>query len=158
MTKKCLPNALCQIHFVLIFDRNYFINPTVFTKNFIFYCFSISLLGVYVFAQLLQELIDTGLYKCVRQFAMEIHMPGPLSNQKWLDRCRTLYKQMTQLNEGGWRLYNTTDNVRAMRATSDKNYSNRKAKISQLQGHGTIILWEVAFVNFDVQAQCDKFL
>ena len=89
---------------------------------------------------------------------MEIHMPGPLSSKKWLDRCRKLYKLMTQLNEGGWRLYNTTDNVRYVRATSDKSYTNIKAKASQLEGAGTVILWEVAFVNFEVEDKCSKYL
>ena len=102
--------------------------------------------------------MDTGLYKCVRQFAMEIHMPGPLSEQKWLDRCRKLYKLMTQLNEGGWRLYNTTDNVRAARATSDKSYTNVKAKASLLRDANSLILWEISFVNFEVEDKCSKYL
>ena len=43
---------------------------------------------------------------------MEIHMIGPLAGSKHLERCRKLYSQMRKLNDGGWRLYNTTDNVR----------------------------------------------
>ena len=73
----------------------------------------------------MQELLDSGLHKCVRQYAMEIHMPSPINNTQWLQRTRLLYHQMTRLNDWGWRLYNTTDNVRALQARIDKNYSQR---------------------------------
>jgi len=105
----------------------------------------------------MQELLDTGLYKCIRQFSMEIHMPGPLAGASHLDRCRRLYRQMRQLNDGGWRLYNTTDNVRYLK-TIKSNANQRGLKAEQLKGQASVILWEVSFVNFDFQGSCENFV
>jgi len=106
----------------------------------------------------MQELLDTGLYKCIRQFSMEIHMPSPLAKPKHLDRCRRLYKQMRELNDGGWRLYNTTDNVRYLQRTRNPKYTQRQVKDDQLKGGKEVLLWESSFVNFDVLGPCQPYL
>ena len=106
----------------------------------------------------MKELLDTGLYKCVRQFSMEIHLiRSVLKNKQTLSKCRLIYDQMTRLNEKGWRLYNTTDNVR-VRQKNNLTYSQRQAFNSQLQGSRSLLLWELAFVNFNVEAECGKYL
>jgi len=64
---------------------------------------------------------------------------------------------MVRLNEGGWRLYNTTDNVRWLQLT-DSSYSQRDLKQKQLKGSSDPILWEVAFVNFNVENQCKEYI
>ena len=106
----------------------------------------------------MQQLLDSGLHKCIRQYAMEIHMPGVLYNQQNLDRCRYLYSLMNQLNDNGWRLYNTTDNVRYIKLVSDSTYSQRRAKQAQLSRKTNVIMWETAFVNFDLEGFCGKYL
>jgi len=88
---------------------------------------------------------------------MEIHMPGPLANPKYLKRTIKLYTQMRKLNDGGWRLYNTTTNLRYLKSI-DPSMNKRKIKMSQLQGQDSVILWEVSFVNFDVTGTCESFL
>uniref|UniRef100_H2ZQP3 Methyltransferase domain-containing protein n=1 Tax=Ciona savignyi TaxID=51511 RepID=H2ZQP3_CIOSA len=103
---------------------------------------------------LMQELLDTGLHSCVRQYAQEIHLIGPISNPDKLNRCRAIYRQMTELNNHGWRLYNTTDNVRATR------YIQKNPDFQQIQNKpgmlnsGGALLWETAFVNFNMQGPC----
>uniref|UniRef100_H2YK81 Uncharacterized protein n=1 Tax=Ciona savignyi TaxID=51511 RepID=H2YK81_CIOSA len=47
---------------------------------------------------IMQELLDTGLHSCVRQYSMEIHIMGPLTNSKWSNKTRNIYDQMTNLN------------------------------------------------------------
>ena len=106
----------------------------------------------------MQELLNTGLYKCIRQFSVEIHMRGPLANLKNLERCRQLYRQMRELNDGGWRLYNTTDNVRFLKRTKSSKITQRNIKTKQLQGKNSVILWESSFVNFDVEGPCAPYL
>ncbi|CAK8688488.1 unnamed protein product [Clavelina lepadiformis] len=102
----------------------------------------------------MEEMLETGLYKCIRQFAMEIHLIGPLTNPKLLDRCQRLYNQLTSLYDVGYRIYNTTDNVRAIRFIhKDPSYSQAKSKPGMLQG-GAAILWEVAMVNLNPE-KCD---
>ena len=105
----------------------------------------------------MQELLDTGLYKCIRQYSMEIHMVGPLAGLKHLERCQTLYKQMKKLNNGGWRLFNTTDNVRFRKHYNPKA-SQSDVKKEQLNGKAPVILWESSFVNFDVEGPCKPFV
>ena len=106
----------------------------------------------------MQELLDTGMYKCIRQYSMEIHMPGPLAKQQYLERCRRLYSQMRKLNDGGWRLYNTTDNVRYLQRTRNPKFTQRDVKAIQKKGGKEVILWESSFVNFDVTGPCQPFL
>lgn len=106
----------------------------------------------------MHELLDTGLYKCVRQFSMEMHMPGILFKEKWLKRYRDMYGLLDTLSQNGWRLYNTTDNVRGAQHTIDPKYSQRRSKKEQLEGKATHILWEVSFVNFNVENECGKYL
>ncbi|XP_078494729.1 putative methyltransferase-like protein 24 [Ciona intestinalis] len=101
---------------------------------------------------LMQELLNTGLHQCVRQFAQEIHLMGPLKEDPKLERLRLIYDQLHQLNDQGWRLYNTTDNIRYM--------LKNNPQASQLYNKGQImenkigILWETAFVNFGVIGPC----
>ncbi|XP_078492066.1 putative methyltransferase-like protein 24 [Ciona intestinalis] len=103
---------------------------------------------------LMQELLDTGLYKCVRQYAQEIHLLGPISNPDKLKRCRNIYRQLTTLNEHGWRLYNNTDNVRATRIIQkNPNFQQIQNKAGMVSKGGAI-LWETAFVNFKVESPC----
>ena len=87
---------------------------------------------------------------------MEIHLPGP--PRKWVKRSRKLFSLMSQLNNGGWRLYNTTNNVRWMQQRIDKRYNQRRAKQNQLNGQQDVILWEVAFVNFNVTNKCKNYV
>ena len=84
-------------------------------------------------------------------------MVGPLAGSQQLERCRRLYNQMRRLNDGGWRLYNTTDNVRYVKTINPKA-NQRMMKKEQLNGKGAVILWEVSFVNFDVEGLCYPFL
>ena len=105
-------------------------------------------------SKVMEEMLETGLYKCIRQFAMEIHLIGPLTNPKLLDRCQRLYNQLTSLYDVGYRIYNTTDNVRAIRFIhKDPSYSQAKSKPGMLQ-RGAAILWEVAMVNLNPE-KCD---
>ena len=108
--------------------------------------------------QVMQELLETGLYKCVRQFSFELHMPGPLTQPRLLNRCRLLYRQMRALNDGGWRLYNTTDNVRWYKAQVNQDYTQRSNKNDIVKGGGAVILWESSFVNFEVTGTCKEVL
>ncbi|XP_078492315.1 putative methyltransferase-like protein 24 [Ciona intestinalis] len=103
---------------------------------------------------IMQELLDTGLYSCVRQYSMEIHLMGPLTQKRWLDRSRNIYNQMTQLNDHGWRLYNKTDNVRAAKIILKRpDFSQDEMRPRVLNG-AEEILWETSFVNFDVKGPC----
>ncbi|CAK8681484.1 unnamed protein product [Clavelina lepadiformis] len=106
----------------------------------------------------MQELLETGLYKCVRQFSFELHMPGPLTQPRLLNRCRLLYHQMRALNDGGWRLYNTTDNVRYYKTQANKDYTQRINKNNIVNRGGYVILWESSFVNFEVIGTCKNAL
>ncbi|CAK8687061.1 unnamed protein product [Clavelina lepadiformis] len=105
----------------------------------------------------MQQIIETGLYKCVRQYSMEIHMAGPLTNSENLNRCRLLYRQMRTLNDGGWRLFNTTDNVRAAKVLVDPNYKQTMNR-QHIVNYKKVILWETSFVNFDVSGTCQEVL
>uniref|UniRef100_H2ZE30 Methyltransferase domain-containing protein n=2 Tax=Ciona savignyi TaxID=51511 RepID=H2ZE30_CIOSA len=101
---------------------------------------------------IMQELLDTGLHQCVRQYAMEIHIAGPLNMPKKLERMRKIHKQMTDLNSHGWRLYNTTDNVRSMlKHNPNANQLMNKKTIVKDQ---RMIFWETAFVNLEVKGPC----
>ncbi|XP_076811973.1 putative methyltransferase-like protein 24 [Clavelina lepadiformis] len=106
----------------------------------------------------MQELLETGLYKCVRQFSFELHLPGPLTQPRLLNRCRLLYHEMRALNDGGWRLYNTTDNVRWYKAQVNQDYTQRRNKNDIVKGGGAVILWESSFVNFEVTGTCKEVL
>ena len=105
----------------------------------------------------MQEILDTGLYKCVRQYAMEIHMPGPKAKPKYMDRCKLLYKQMKNLEKGGFRLYQTVDNTRFARANNPK-MNQEEIKKRQYAGHATIVLWESHFINVNFQGTCANYL
>ncbi|XP_078494978.1 putative methyltransferase-like protein 24 [Ciona intestinalis] len=101
---------------------------------------------------LMQELIDTGLHQCVRQFAQEIHLMGPLQQEPKLNRCHRIYTQMNKLNDHGWQLYNTTDNVRSI-WLKHPGYTQLNNKRGIITG-GSAILWETAFVNTEVKGPC----
>ena len=105
----------------------------------------------------MQELLDTGLYKCVRQYSQEIHMPGPRASSKNMDRCKLLYSQMTTLEKGGFRLYETVDNIRYVRSINPK-ITQEKIRQAQFAGSNDIVLWENHFVNVDFEGKCTKYL
>ena len=62
---------------------------------------------------------------------------------------------MRALNDGGWRLYNTTDNVR-YKASVIKDYTQRSNKKKIINEAGAVILWESSFVNFEVTGTCKE--
>nr|XP_018670284.1 methyltransferase-like protein 24 [Ciona intestinalis] len=101
---------------------------------------------------LMQELLDSGLHQCVRQFAQEIHLMGPLKNEAKLNRCHRIYTQMNELNDHGWRLYNTTDNVRSI-LLKRPGYTQLNNKRGIITG-GSAVLWETAFVNTEIKGPC----
>ena len=105
----------------------------------------------------MQQLLDTGMHKCVRQYSMEIHLPSPLASHENFNRCRLIYKLLRKLNDDGWRLYNTTDNVRYEKSRRP-DFNQRILKASALKGHNVPILWETSFVNFDVEGPCYPYL
>uniref|UniRef100_H2YM37 Methyltransferase domain-containing protein n=1 Tax=Ciona savignyi TaxID=51511 RepID=H2YM37_CIOSA len=101
----------------------------------------------------IHELLTTGLHSCVRQYAMEIHVMGPLTDPTRLARCRTLYRQMTLLNDQGWRLYNTTDNARWNQLHVRPDFTQWDNRMGIMTSTSPI-LWETAFVNFNVKGPC----
>ena len=105
----------------------------------------------------MHELINTGLYKCVRQYAMEIHLLGPLFNEKNMVRCRDILTVMKTLNKGGFQLYETVDNVRAMQFYHPDR-DQMWVKESQLKGENTLVLWENHFVNVNLKGSCKDYL
>ena len=105
----------------------------------------------------MKELLNTGLYKCVRQYAMEIHMPGPKASSGNMDRCKLLYSQMTSLEKGGFRLYETVDNIRYVRTLNPK-ITQENIKGAQFAGHADFVLWESHFVNVDFEGTCAEYL
>ena len=64
---------------------------------------------------------------------------------------------MRALNDGGWRLYNTTDNVRT-KTKVNKDYTQRINKKKIVNETGVVILWESSFVNFEVTGTCKEVL
>lgn len=86
-----------------------------------------------------------------------MHMPGILTGKSALEKYRNMYMQMSKLSVGGWRLYNTTENIRE-NLRLNRNYSMRKAKQEQLEGKPTLMKWEVVFVNLKVEGKCGKYL
>ena len=105
----------------------------------------------------MQELLDTGLFKCVRQYAMEIHMPGPKSSSKNMNRCKRIYGQMKNLETGGFRLYETVDNIRFEKSMNPKITQNA-IKRAQFAGHSMAVLWESHFVNVNFEGTCAKYM
>nr|XP_009858807.1 methyltransferase-like protein 24 isoform X2 [Ciona intestinalis] len=101
---------------------------------------------------LMQQVLDNDMAKCVRHYAQEIHLWGPISNPNNLAKCRHLYRAMTQLNDHGWRLYNTTDNCRWLQAP-DPHARQLQVKPSMVNS-GNAILWETMFVNFAATEPC----
>uniref|UniRef100_H2ZB57 Methyltransferase domain-containing protein n=1 Tax=Ciona savignyi TaxID=51511 RepID=H2ZB57_CIOSA len=101
---------------------------------------------------LMQQVIDHDLAKCVRHYAQEIHLWGPITQPDKLTKCRHLFSAMSELNNQGWRLYNTTDNCRYLQSP-DPHARQVQAK-GQIVNGGTAILWETMFVNFDVKGPC----
>ena len=105
----------------------------------------------------MHELINTGLYKCVRQYAMEIHMPGPLYNQKNMNRCKDLHNLMKNLNREGFQLYETVDNVRALQYHHPER-NQMWVKENHFRGGSTSVLWESHFVNVNLKGNCKDYL
>ena len=105
----------------------------------------------------MQEILDNGMYQCVRQYAMEIHMFGPLANDKNMKRCKTIYQQMIDLQKGGWLLYQNVDNVRA-RQEKNPDDTQDTVKMAQFAGGSDIVLWETHFVNTNLKGKCGQFL
>ncbi|XP_078482417.1 putative methyltransferase-like protein 24 [Ciona intestinalis] len=105
--------------------------------------------------RLMQELLDTGLHKCVRQLTMEIHIPGPISRPKWLNRCRTVYRQMMQMNDNGYKTFNVTDNVRYLQTIfNDPSITGEKNVRPYLAYGINTALWEITQVNTQVTDTC----
>ena len=105
----------------------------------------------------MKELLDTGLYKCVRQYAMEIHMPSPKTSPRKMERCKLLYDQMMSLEKGGFRLYETVDNIRYMKSINPKITQNDLKK-AHIAGQSGIVLLENHFVNVNFEGDCTKYL
>jgi len=108
----------------------------------------------------MHELLNTGLHKCVRQYAMEIHMPGPLSSEKNMNRCRDIYNQLLTLEKSGgwgWKLYQTVDNIRYIKSISPE-ITQMKIKEHQFDQKIDIVLWENHFVNTALQGNCHDYL
>ena len=105
----------------------------------------------------MQEILDNGMYQCVRQYAMEIHMPGPLAKDKFMNRCKTIYQQMLDLQKGGWLLYQNVDNVRARQYYHPKD-TQETVKNAQFAGRSDVVLWETHFVNTNLKGKCGQFL
>ena len=105
----------------------------------------------------MRELVETGMYKCVRQFGMEIHMPGPLANEKSAERCKDLLYLLTTLKKGGFRLYQTVDNVRALQYYQPKA-NQMMVKQGQFSGGPDVVLWENHFVNVDLKGTCRDYM
>jgi len=106
----------------------------------------------------MHELLNTGLYKCVRQYAMEIHMPGPLRNEKNMNRCRDIYEMLLTLEKsGGWQQYQTVDNIRAAKHFNPA-ITQMKIKENQFNRGSDIVLWENHFVNTAFEGNCHDYL
>ena len=105
----------------------------------------------------MHELLDTGLHNCVRQYAMEIHMPGPLASEKNMARCKDIYSMLVTLEEKGFKLYETVDNYRAVKYYNP-SITRQKIKENQFQKRGDIVLWENYFVNVNVKDSCREYL
>ena len=103
----------------------------------------------------MDQLQRTGLYQCTRQYAMEIHMPGPLARSKYMQRCINLLNSMNRLTEGGFRLYSTVDNVRYVRSKNPK-INQIEIKKAQFAGKRNVVLWESHFVNVNVKGTCKE--
>ena len=102
-------------------------------------------------------MLNTGLYKCVRQYGMEIHMLGPKSSSKNMARCKLLYSQMKNLEKGGFRLYETVDNIRFVKSLNPK-ITQEKIRQAQFAGGSDIVLWESHFVNVNFVGKCTDYL
>ena len=109
-----------------------------------------------LYVQIMYQMIDTGLHKCVRQYAMEIHMPNPLYNRKSMERCNNITKSLKTLEESGYRLFETVDNIRYLKSLfPEQNQLSVKRK--QFSGQWSSALWETHFINTDVAATCKTF-
>ena len=105
----------------------------------------------------MKQILDNGMYQCVRQYAMEIHMGGPLSNDYFMNRCKTIYQQMLDLQKGGWLLYQTVDNIRG-RVAQHPGDTAESVKNDQLNKKKDPMFWETHFVNTKLKGTCSQFL
>ena len=105
----------------------------------------------------MHEMLNTGLHKCVRQYAMEIHMPNPLHDAQSMNRCRDISAMLKTMEKSGYRLYATVDNVRSLQYYHPEQ-NQMSVKRSQFNGDWSIALWETHFINKNVTGTCRKYL
>jgi len=105
----------------------------------------------------MNEMLRTGLHKCIRQYAMEIHMPTPLYNQQSMDRSNDIFNILITLEKSGYRLYETVDNVRSLQYYHPEQ-NQLTLKKQQFNGEWVVALWETHFINTDVTGTCRKYL
>ena len=106
----------------------------------------------------MREMLDTGLRKCIRQYAMEIHLPNPFYNVQQWNRFDDVFRIIKTLQANGYRLYETVDNVRSWRYYHP---GQNQMDIKRLQFEGSsraTVLWETHFVNTDIRGTCRKYL
>lgn len=89
------------------------------------------------------------MYKCVRQYAVEIHYNGPLTGSKnnFL-RAQVIWEQFQYLFQHGFKIFQTTDNVRY--APKYTQLMRKKDVLTK----GATILWEISFVNENTSDKC----
>ena len=105
----------------------------------------------------MHEMLNTGLHKCIRQYAMEIHMPNPLYSQKSMRRAKDIFHILKSLEKSGYRLYETVDNVRSLQYYHPEQ-NQLTVKKQQFDGKFSAALWETHFINTDVTGTCRKYL
>uniref|UniRef100_H2ZQ52 Methyltransferase domain-containing protein n=1 Tax=Ciona savignyi TaxID=51511 RepID=H2ZQ52_CIOSA len=97
--------------------------------------------------QVMQELLDTGMYKRIRQLSMEVHLPGPLKTPMHGHRTIVLLNQFTELEKRGYRLYINTDNVRGAQQRRNTTTFTQLTKKHDIMKKKTRIYWEMSFIN-----------
>ena len=84
-------------------------------------------------------------------------MVGPLYGQPQMQRCKHLYRFLTDLTLGGFRLYDTVDNVRALQYYHPEE-NQLTIKQAHFKGGWQPVLWESHFVNINVEESCSKYV
>jgi len=86
----------------------------------------------------IRSIIETGIYKCIRQISLELHVFGPIHNPEYV---RNQYSVMKGLEEKGFKLFDVQESFgRSMEDIREKVVTEK-----------TQLLWCLGWVNTNVE-------
>lgn len=86
----------------------------------------------------IRSIIETGIYKCIRQISLELHVFGPINNPEYV---RLQYSVMKALEEKGFKLFDVKESF-------GRSMEDIRGKVVKEK---TQLLWCLGWVNTNVQ-------